>query len=162
MSNVTNDDWNKYLETLKTTDELGLESIEVLWPETKEMLDDVIKVMTERNHDYGTCVYAMSIAALSTHYYMGQQLGVTGFQASAADLDFVKRSRGLKTGLRLIDYEQYLYPQYNTLQEVAEQRREFLRSADAKKYVVEKLAANPEAHPDVLAHWKGILNDSIV
>jgi hypothetical protein len=161
MRNVTNDDWNKYLETLKTADELGLQAIEVMWPKDREELDATIKVLEERDHDYGTCVYAMSIAALAAYYYMSMQLDVTGFQASCASMDALKRTRGMNSGFRIIDYEQYLYPQYNTLQEVAEQRREFLQGVEAKKYVMEKLAYNPDAHPDVLAHWKAILDGTI-
>ena len=44
-------------------------------------LSDYIESLVQQEHDYGTCVYAMSMAATSAFNYVAHQLGVTGFQA---------------------------------------------------------------------------------
>jgi hypothetical protein len=74
----------------------------------------MIRDVTERSHDYGTCVYAMSLAATMTFYYVASYLGTTGFQASGADLDILKRTRRYKQGFRITNYTNLLYPQYWT------------------------------------------------
>lgn len=70
--------------------------------------------LVERPHDYGTCVYAMSMAAVATFNYVARQLQVTGFQASCADMDIMRRIRNIKGAFRITDYETLLFPQYAT------------------------------------------------
>ena len=83
------------------------------WPETPEELVAFITTITDRPHDYGTCVSAMSLAAEAAFNYVASVLAVTGFQASCADLDFLRRTRRIKGPFALIEGEDMMYPQYD-------------------------------------------------
>ena len=122
------------------------------WPYTREQLLQYIDSLTERPHDYGTCVYALSLAALAAFNYVARKLGVTGFQSSCADLDFIRRNRSIKGPFILLKAEDALYPQYNLSERLDEALAEWQPwlADEAKK----KLAAKEQAHPAVVAHWK--------
>jgi len=134
----------------------------VPWPKTREELDAYINALVERPHDYGTCVYAMSMAATAAFQYVANRLGVTGFQASCADLDILRRTRSMKMGFRLQNYENLLYPQYcdeahfpTWQQLMREQRPELAKAAREKLQETDGFA-----HPDVIAHWKRLAEAS--
>ena len=85
---------------------------EVPWFETMDELKEFIgSVTTERTHDYNTSALAMSLAAVAAFRFVAGLLGTTGFQAGCADLDFLRRTRGLKGPFRILDYENLLFPQ---------------------------------------------------
>ena len=92
-------------------------------------------------HDYGSCVYAMSLSAL----------------ASCADLDFIRRTRRIEGPFSLVNYEKLLYPQYLNREEfpsyfdLMSTHRQWL-AEEAKKKIAETHRVN--VHPDVLAHWE--------
>lgn len=147
------------MEEIKDKTEQELRGMEVKWPETKEELIEYIDDLVEREHDYGTCVYAMSMAAVATFRYVGGKLGVTGFQASCADMDILRRTRRLKHGFRIIDYSKLLYPQYvneenfPTKDQLMDENGERL-AKEAKKLFEE---SNGNASPEVKKHWKKII-----
>lgn len=87
-------------------------------PETGEALAEYVASLVDREHDYGTCVYAMSLAAAAAFNHVAHKLGVTGFQASCADLDFLRRVRGLEGPFMVVDSKKMLYPQYDLLGDV--------------------------------------------
>jgi hypothetical protein len=126
------------------------------WPKTIEELTAIIKELTERQHDYGTCVYAISLASLATYNYVASALGCTGFQASFADLDMIQRTRHMENGFRIVDYGKLLYPQYLTgehfpsMQDLLEENKDQLKKA-AQKLLDEK---SEHVHADVVAHWR--------
>jgi hypothetical protein len=142
------------MSDIKTATEMELRAMDVPWPSSIEELTSYINALADRQHDYGTCVYAMSMAALAAMQFMGHKLGTTGFQASCADMDILRRRRGMKHGFMVLDYEQLLYPQYNLSERVQEALKEALPNlaATARRFVAEK----PYAHPDVIAHWNKI------
>jgi hypothetical protein len=72
-------------------------------PQTVLDLQEFITTMTTREQTYGTCVYAVSLCALATFNYVAHQLGITGFQASCADLDIMGKRRDLIHGFYLLD-----------------------------------------------------------
>lgn len=78
----------------------------------KELIKEIARVV-EMEHDYGTCVYAMSLASVATFNYVAHRLGVTGFQASCADLDILRRTRMMNGSFILLKAEDLLYPQYD-------------------------------------------------
>ena len=135
--------------------EQEMREAKVPWPKTQDELMEYIQSLVEREHDYGTCVYAMSMAAVAAYYYVAHKLGVTGFQASCADLDILRRTRDMKHGFRIIDYEKLLYPQYLTpdhfpsVDQLLKDNIDWL-SEEAKRLLDE----SPNAHPDVKGHWK--------
>lgn len=118
-------------------------------------LKEYIQNLVNQEHDYGTCVYAMSMAATATFNYVASALGVTAFQASCADLDILRRTRSLKSGFMIIDYDKLLYPQYCNSEHFPDHNDLILKNREmlAKKST-ELLKSKEDAHPNVIAHWK--------
>lgn len=115
-------------------------------------LSEYIESLVKREHDYGTCVYAMSMAAVAAFNYVAHELGVTGFQASCADMDILRRTRSLAGPAMLLDGENLLYPQYDLQKRVADW------IANCGPWLAEeatkKLADSPGAHPQIIEHWQ--------
>jgi hypothetical protein len=126
------------------------------WCKTVEELAAYIESQVNGKHDYGTCVYAMSLAAEAAFCYVAGQLSVTGMQASCADLDLFRRTRGLKGPFMVVLAEQLLYPQYDQDEEIREARKSW--KPWLRERALEKIRQNDadefKAHPQVLAHWK--------
>jgi len=137
--------------------EQELRDAKVPWPKTRDELMAFMDSLMERPHEYGTCVYAMSMCAVAAYYYVSHVLGATSFQASLADLDILRRTRRMEY-FRIVNWEGMLYPQYeNEMQKtIAPDIWKWLQS-EAKR----KLAEKPVAHPAVRAHWQSIV-DGIV
>ena len=94
--------------------ELEMRESKAPWPESLSELADYINSLVEGEHDYGTCVYAMSLSAHASFNYIAKELGVTGFQAGCASMDLIARIKSLKEQpFAIIKGENMLYPQYN-------------------------------------------------
>lgn len=122
--------------------------------ETSVQLSAYIAALADRPHDYGTCVYAMSLAAVAAFNYISHKLGVTGFQASCADLDILRRTRHMEGPFMILKAEDLLYPQYDLREKVEEfidKNRDWC-AEEARK----KLAEGGTAHPNVRAHWESL------
>ena len=76
------------IEEIKTMTESELRDVKVPFFKTIEELTEFVETLAQREHDYGTCVYAMSLSAQGAFNYIAHVLGVTGFQASCAELSF--------------------------------------------------------------------------
>jgi hypothetical protein len=143
------------MSELKTMTEEELRDFKVPWPKTKDELQSFVDSLVDRKHEYGTCVYAISMASLATFYYVSGKLGVTGFQASCADMDFVKRNRSYDLGFTIVDYGKLLYPQYEDdtigFWEYIKANKDALKK-EALKLLADKDKKN--AHPNVIAHWE--------
>lgn len=88
------------------------------WPKTeKQLLAFVRKMLREikkskvDNEGYGKCVYAISLSSVATFNYVCHVIGATGFQAGAADLNILQRTRSMER-FAILNYENLLYPQY--------------------------------------------------
>jgi hypothetical protein len=131
--------------------ELEMQEEKIPTFKTIEELSAYIKALVERPHSYGTCVYALSHASVAAFNFIASSLGVTGFQASIADLDILRHTRDLQKGC-VVNFENLLYPQYSdkfrSFEQLVEDNKEWLK-VEAKK----KLESSPNAHPEVLAHW---------
>lgn len=84
---------------------------------TIETLPVFLKELTENySHSYGTICHAVGMAAIAAAWSVDHSPvgGITGFQAGAIMWEFVKawNYSGNKTGLRMVDYDNFLYPQY--------------------------------------------------
>jgi hypothetical protein len=84
---------------------------------TLESLPEFLRKLTEDyGHDYGTICHAMAAAAISAASAINHSStgGITGFQAGAVMWEFIRNWNYShnKTGLRIIDYDNMLYPQY--------------------------------------------------
>ncbi len=123
------------------------------WPKSLEELTKYIQWTIDQKHTYGSCVYAMSLAATATFNYLAHELGVTGFQASCADLDLLKRTRGINGPFMIIRAEEALYPQYDLhrkLDEALLAWRPWFAEEATKMLDKRSLGA----HEAVVAHWK--------
>ncbi|KKL57061.1 hypothetical protein LCGC14_2239190 [marine sediment metagenome] len=146
------------VEEVSNASEKELRDQEALHPKSSEELTAYILALTAREHDYGTCVYAMSMAATAAFNYVAHKLGVTGFQASCADLDILRRTRRLKGPYALQDYANLLYPQYCddehflSADQLLHEHREWL-AEEAQKLLNE---GNGACGP-VTEHWKRLV-----
>jgi len=128
---------------------------------TPEKLSDFIRKLTEDyEHNYGTICHAASAAAVAAaraidHSPTG---GITGFQAGCIMWGFVQNWMGLKSPLRMINYEDMLYPQHDYKYEktISKDVWEWLQE-EAKK----KIEEHPNSNGRVVEHWKSIVDGKI-
>lgn len=130
---------------------------------TLENLPEFLRhLMEDYEHDYGTICHALSAGAIATMWAMNNhpQGDITGFQAGGVLWGVIKNwsYRTNKTGLRLIDYDDLLYPQY-------EYKFDKTISSDTwsllQKQAQEKLDKDAVdtlgAADSVVNHWKSIV-----
>lgn len=134
-------------------------------------------LMEDYSHDYGTVCHAIAAGAIATAGAMNRhekQGGITGFQAGAVMWQFLREWNfsGNKTGLRIIDYDDFLYPQYadkfqktlskstwNTIQREAQKKVEEVHAArlqyikDLEQYNL-GIAKFVEKYPDYYENKK--------
>lgn len=137
------------------------EVIDVWFKGTPESIDTFIEELhTNYDHDYGTVVYAMAAVALQAarKFNNGDQGGITGFQAGCVMWEFVKRFMHLKGPLKLVQYENMLYPQYFNKfdQTISEDTWKWLKVEAMQKLI--DSGNHEHTHPDVVAHWKSIVD----
>ena len=129
---------------------------------TKEQLDELlIEVIKSKDLDYGKIVYAMSACMIATAKYIDRSDvgGITGFQASFIGWEMIKEFfHESKIGMRLVDYEDMLYPQYKEKFEktISQNTWESLQ-----KQAEINLKESPNAHPKVIKHWKSIVEGKV-
>lgn len=142
--------------SIKKMTEKQLRNFKVPWFKTEKGLLSFIRNLLSRKHDYGTCVYAVSLASTATFNYMASKLGITGFQASCADLDILTRTRHLKR-FKIINYDDLLYPQYlnsehfPSYNELIAKNKDWLRKKARKLLKEEKRGL---VSRDVWNHWQ--------
>lgn len=114
-------------------------------------------------HDYGTVCHAMAAIGLAAMWAFnkseGARGGITGFQAGCVMWEVIRHMNyeDNKCGLRLLNMDDLLYPQY-------EHRFRSVSSDTWKavqKEAQKRLSEIGTAHPDVIAHWKSIVNGKI-
>ncbi len=140
------------------TTEAQMRDAKVPWPKTEKQLMEYIGSLVNRDHDYGTAVYAISMAATAAFNYVCGAEGCTGFQASCADMDVLRRTRLIDGPFMIIKGEDALYPQYDLpgkLDEALDKWKPWFKEEAAKK-----LAENAGAHPAVIEHWKKLAGDN--
>lgn len=135
--------------------EQELRDLKAPWPESVEELTEFIESLVNQEHDYGTCVYAMSLSAVAAFQYVASKLGCSGFQASCADMDILRRTRRMERFI-ILDASNALYPQYNLQEKLTEYLAEL--KPWLKEEAAKKLAENDgrDIHPDVRRHWEGL------
>lgn len=125
-------------------------------PECESLLDlsEYIQSLTTMPHDYGTCVYAMSMAATAAFNHVAGKLGATGFQASCADLDVLRRARRIDEPFMIVKGGDAIYPQCDPVKNVKEWLQEI--KPWLKEQAEKKLIEAKGAHPAVVAHWENL------
>lgn len=120
-----------------------------------ENLEEFIKGLIENNNDYNSAVDSVAKAGLAAMYIMSHELGITGFQASCALWAIIREWQysNNKTGMRMINYDDMLYPQYkDKMTTIPKDVWENLQ-----KEAANNLSRNKDAHPAVIAHWESIV-----
>lgn len=152
------------MEEIKVKDEFEMkEELERKRSEIKTF-EDLVSfleyVKDNCNYDYGVAPRSMAQAALAVAWYLSSEFGITGFQAGFVMWDFIKdwMYQYNECGLRLVDYDNMLYPQYKYKYEktISSSTWRALQKA-AKK----KLEETESAHPDVKAHWQSIVDGAV-
>ena len=74
-------------------------------------------IASDYGHDYGTICHAMAAGAIAAATAIDKSPvgGITGFQAGAVMWEFIRNWNFShnRCGLRIIDYDNFLYPQYS-------------------------------------------------
>lgn len=124
----------------------------------KELSKFVDKLLNSYEHDYGTAVHAIAACSVACSWLGAHVEGITGFQASCVMWDYIINwiKTDNKCGLRLVDYDDFLYPQYeykydkviseHTWTAIQEEARKLLDEND--RYVCR----------EVKQHWESIVN----
>lgn len=113
-------------------------------------------------HDYGTACHAIVAMAIAAASYGAHREGITGFQAYFVMWGFIREwwYKDNKSGLKILDYDRMLYPQYEYKFEKTIDREIFEKLQEQAKEKLENEDLN-HVHPNVIAHWKSIV-DGIV
>ena len=113
------------------------------------------------NAGYGIAPRAIAQATLATAWFLSKEFGITGFQAEFVMWDFIRGWDFMSNqcGLRIIDYDNMLYPQYKYKFEktICVDTWEALQKR-AKELLMEREDA---AHPVVIKHWKSIVDGNV-
>ena len=122
----------------------------------EELVKFIDHLLNDYEHDYGTVVRAISAMTFATACMGATIEGITGFQAGFVMWDFIKlwEYPDNKTGMRLVNYDNMLYPQYDEYfsKVISKATWEELQ-AEAKKNLEEGAGADK-----VQEHWQSIID----
>lgn len=123
------------------------------------LIDFLRDVKGKYNTGYGEAPRAIAQACLAVGDFLAKDFGITGFQASFVMWDFVCdwQYPHNKCGLRILDFDNMLYPQYEFK---FAKTISFEQFEGIKKQAKENLK-NSNAHPKVIEHWKSIADGNI-
>lgn len=131
---------------------------------TEDVKNLVGEVITDFNYDYGVAPRSISAAIVAIANYMSRKMGITGFQAGFVMWGFIKGFMRIgKCGLKLVDYDDMLYPQYEykfvekkiskeTWKNIQKQAKINLEENEKKHY---------HAGEYVVNHWKSIVDGNV-
>jgi hypothetical protein len=152
------EEWASAISEAGAATEQEMRDAKVPTLKTDKELLAYIEDLVDRPHNYGTCVYAVSMAATAAFYYVAHKLSITDFQASCADMDILGRTRGWEWG-KLLDYSNLLYPQYCN-PEYFPSHMDLLRDpeiAEKLSEMAKEKLAEGEAAETVKAHWESLV-----
>lgn len=126
----------------------------------KELARFTERMRSAYRHDYGTICHAVAASAVAAAWCVdrGPTGGITGFQAGAIFWEFARAWKHVEGPARLLEYDNMIYPQY------AEQFDKIISAntwEHLQKKAAEHLAAETHAHPDIAAHWRGIVEGKV-
>ena len=136
-------------------------------------LTEFVRHLTEDyRHDYGTICHAVAAAALAAAKTVDRSPsgGITGFQAGAIMWEFIRHWIKKEGPLRLIEYQEMLYPQKedhfrtiskSTWEWLQKEARELLDGRKNRNPDGSVFSDSVDAHPEVTAHWKSIAAGTI-
>ena len=109
---------------------------------------------------YEMACHATAAIALGAAWAAAEAFGITNFQASHAMWDFIREWQysDNKTGLKIIDFDNMLYPQYDyRFDKTISTKTWRAIQAEAKR----RLEEHPEACFEVVMHWQRIANGEV-
>ena len=122
----------------------------------EELVQFIDHILNDYKHDYGTTVRAISAMILATASMGADLMGITIFQDGIIMWDFILNwmYTDNKTGLKIVDYDNMLYPQY-------EDRFQKTISKDVwkdlRKEAKHKIKNEGCACERVVRHWQSIV-----
>ena len=123
----------------------------------EELSDFFARIVHGYNHDYGTACHAVAACALAAAWAAcgDNDIGLSGFQAGFVMWDFIRNwtKTANKCGLKLVDYDDFLYPQYWYKYEKTISRDIWEGIQQEAKH---RLETEGNVHPEVLNHWRKI------
>ena len=154
-----------YIEDVENSREFEVKA--QLEKERKDIksFDDLVaflqRVKDNCNTGYGTAPRAIAQAALATAWYLASDFGITGFQAGCTMWDFIRdwSYSGNKCGLKIVDYDNMLYPQYDDHFEKTIKRYTFEALQNVAKDNLEN--SSKYTSPAVINHWKSIVDGNV-
>ena len=132
--------------------------------ETFEDLTAFLKDVEDRyNVGYGSAPRAIAQATAAVAWYLASKFGITGFQAGFVMWDFIRdwMYTNNKCGLKIIDYDNMLYPQYGDRFEKIITDDTWNGLQEQAKKNLDEYENGRSAHPEVVAHWKSIVDGTI-
>lgn len=153
-----------YIEDMENSREFEVKA--QLEKERKDIksFDDLVsflqRVKDNCNTGYGTAPRAIAQAALATAWFLSSDFGITGFQAGCVMWDFIRdwSYSGNECGMKIVDYDKMLYPQYDYHFEKTIRRDTFEALQEAAKKNLEK---SKFASSAVVNHWKSIVDGNV-
>lgn len=149
----------------KVLDEFEMKDLLIEKRKEIKNFDDLVSyleyVKDNCNYDYGVAPCSIAQAALAVAWYLACDFGITGFQAGFITWEFIRgfTYTSNKCGLRLIDYNDMLYPQYEY------KFTEKIITSDIwnilQNQAKEKLEKHPNANPSVVKHWQSIVDGKV-
>lgn len=132
-----------------------------------ELVDFLKYVKDNCNTGYGTAPRSIAQAALAVAWYFSGDFGITGFQAGVTMWDFIKdwAYPDNKCGLKIVDYDNMLYPQYeykfneHTIPEYVWEELQKTAKENLDNFMKDR---NNYTSNRVLVHWSSIANDGVV
>lgn len=131
-----------------------------------ELIRFLEDIASNYNCGYGNAPIAIAQACLAVAWFFSKEFGITGFQASFVMWDFIFgwQKRNNKTSLKLVDYDEMLYPQYAYKFEKMISKDTWKQIQKAAKDLLEEAHKNTKTqnvHPLVYQHWKEIASGKV-
>lgn len=128
--------------------------MEMPWPDNVQELTSYIEEAKEKyNTSYGDAVYGPALAAIAAFNYVACQMGLSGFQAGYSEMLFLKKLRYIKHGLKILNFDNLLYPQYLNDFNLSAETLIRKNLDELKKAAKEELEKSPNAAQEVRDHW---------
>lgn len=126
----------------------------------EDLITFLQKIKDNYNTGYGTAPRAIAQAALATAWYLASDFGITGFQAGCVMWDFIRdwQYSGNECGMKIVNYDDMLYPQCEYKYEKTISRDTF---EALQKTAKKNLEESEYAHPNVINHWKSIVDGNV-
>lgn len=119
-------------------------------------------LMDDYEHDYGTYVHAVAASALATVHVAGK--GLSGFQAGCVMWQIIRKMLydNNKTGLKLVDYDEFLYPQYkHHFDKYISQETWSRIQKEAANKLAEAAKNTDYVSPKLIDHWMSIIEGNV-